>query len=192
MLFSVKDDGYSHGVAMILSKNAKKSLLGYSPITDRIMKVRLQGKPYNLGLIQCYAPTLQASEEEMHDFYNALQKAVDSIPNRDIIFIMGDLSAKVGKQSASLDSCGIYSLGRENERGTDLIEFCTNNNLVIANTLFAHHPRRLYTWTSPDNNTRNQIDYIIINKKCKASLKNVKNRPGADCHSDHELLVCDI
>ena len=184
--------GYSHGVAVIVSKETSRALLGYSPISDRVLKVRFQGKPHNISIIQCYAPTGNASDEEMEEFYNTLQETIDSIPNRDVKIISGDFNAKVGKQIRNSECNGKFGLGEENERGTDLLDFCRSNNLVIATTLYEHHPRHLYTWISPDRKTRNQIDYIIINQKWKASLKNAKTRPGADCNSDHQLLIVDM
>ncbi|MCT5353384.1 endonuclease/exonuclease/phosphatase family protein [Pseudomonas aeruginosa] len=193
VLFSGKEEGnYSHGVAMILTKKTANALIGYSPINDRILKVRIQAKPHNISIIQCYAPTNIASDEEMEIFYNSLQDTLDTIPNRDVKIIMGDLNAKVGKNNLKNDTCGKFGLGDINERGKDFIEFCSTNNLVIANTLFQHHPRHLYTWFSPDKRTRNQIDYIVLNQKWKSCIKNAKTRPGADCNSDHQLLTIDF
>ena len=178
--------------AVIVSKEPRRALLGYSPISDRVLKVRFQGKPHNISFIQCYAPTSNTKDEEMEEFYKTLQETIDSIPNRDIKIISGDFNAKVGKQYRNSECNGKFGLGEENDRGTDLLEFCRSNNLVIANTLFEHHPRHLYTWISPDKNTRNQIDFVMINQKWKASLKNAKTKPGADCNSDHQLLIVDI
>ena len=76
-----------------------------------------------------------------------------------------------------------------NEAGERLIEFCQENALVIAKTLFQQHKRRLYTWTSPDGQHQNQIDYILFNKRWRSSIQSTKTRPGADCGSDHELLI---
>ena len=73
-----------------------------------------------------------------------------------------------------------------------LIDFCFENEFVIGNSLFKQHPRRLYTWTSPDGKTKNQIDYILVKKRWRSSLFNAKVYPGADCGSDHELLVASI
>ncbi len=192
VLFSGKEDGYSHGIAVILSKETKKTLIGYSPINDRILKVRLQAKPYNVSIIQCYAPTTAASDEEMKDFYNTLQETMDTIPHRDVKIVMGDFNAKVGLQNNTNPICGRYGLGQQNESGEDLIEFCGSNNLTITNTMFKHHPRHLYTWTSPDMKTRNQIDYILFSQQWKSNVKNVRTRPGADCNSDHQLLTADV
>ena len=76
-----------------------------------------------------------------------------------------------------------------NEAGQRLIEFCRENALVIANTLFQQHKRRLYTWTSPDGQHQNQIDYILCSHRWRSSIQSAKTRPGADCGSDHELLI---
>ena len=84
---------------------------------------------------------------------------------------------------------GKFGLGVENEAGQRLTEFCQENALVIANTLSQQHRRRLYTWTSPDSQCRNQIDYILCSRRWRSSTQSVKIRPGADCNSDHELLI---
>ena len=84
---------------------------------------------------------------------------------------------------------GKFGLGLQNEAGQRLIEFCQENTLVIANTLFQQHKRRLYTWTSPDGQHWNQIDYILCSQRWRSSIQSAKTRPGADCGSDHELLI---
>ena len=80
-------------------------------------------------------------------------------------------------------------LGIQNEAEQRLIEFCQENALVIANTLFQQHKRRFSTWTSPDGQHRNQIDYILCSQRWRSSIQSTKTRPGADCGSDHELLI---
>ena len=84
---------------------------------------------------------------------------------------------------------GEFGLGVQNEAGQRLIKFCPENAPVIANTLFQQHKRRLYTWTSPDGQYRNQIDYIICSQRWRSSIQSVKTRLGAVCGSDHELLI---
>ena len=84
---------------------------------------------------------------------------------------------------------GKFGLGVQNEAGQRLKEFCQENALVIANTLFQQHKRRLYTWTSPDGQHRNQIDDILCSQRWKSSIQSAETRPGADCGSDHELLI---
>ena len=84
---------------------------------------------------------------------------------------------------------GEFGLGVQNEAGQKLIKFCPENALVIANTLFQQHKRRLYTWTSPDGQYRNQSDYILCSQRWRSSIQSVKTRLGAVCGSDHELLI---
>ena len=101
---------------------------------------------------------------------------------------MGDWNAKVGSQETP-GVTGKYGLGIWNEAGQRLIEFCQENTLVIANMLFQQLKRRLYTWTSPDGQHHNQIDYILWSQKWRSSIQSEKTRPGADCGSDHKLLI---
>ena len=84
---------------------------------------------------------------------------------------------------------GKFGLGVQDEAGQRLTEFCQENALIIANTLFQQHKRRFYTWTSPDGQHRNQIDYILCSQRWRSSVQSAKTRPGVDCGSDHELLI---
>ena len=95
---------------------------------------------------------------------------------------------KVGSQEIP-GVTGKFGLGVQNEAGQRLIEFCQENTLAIANTLFQQHKRRLYTWTSPDDQYLNQIDYLICSQRWRSSIQSAKTRWGADGGSDHELLV---
>ena len=108
-----------------------------------------QGKPYNIMVIQAYAPTSNAEEAEIEQFYKYLHDLLELIPKKDVLFIIGDWNAKVGSQETP-GVTGKFGLGVQNEAGQRLIEFCQENTLVIANTFFQQHKRRLYTWTSPD------------------------------------------
>ena len=87
---------------------------------------------------------------------------------------------------------GKFGLGVQNEAGQRLIEFCQENTLVIANTLFQQHKRRLYTWTSPDGQHRNQIDYILCSRRWRSAIQSAKTRLRANCDSDHELLIAQF
>ena len=109
-------------------------------------------------------------------------------PQKDVLFIIGDWNANVGNQ----ETPGVtnnFGLGVQNEAGQRLTEFCKENALVTANTLFQQHKRRLYPWTSPDGQHQNQIDYILCSQRWRSSIQSAKTRPGPDCGSDHELLI---
>ena len=109
-------------------------------------------------------------------------------PKRDVLFIIGDWNAKVGSHETP-GVTGKLGLGVQNEAGQRLTEFCQENALVLANNLFQQHKRRLYTWTSPDGQHGNQINYILCSQRWRSSIQSAKTRPGADCGSDHELLI---
>ena len=109
----------------------------------------MQGKPFNITVIQVYALTRNAEETEVEWFYEDLQDLLELTLRRDVLFIIGDWNAKVGSQETP-GVTGKLGLVMQNEAGQRLIEFCQENTLVIANTLFQQHKRRLYTWTSPD------------------------------------------
>ena len=153
-----------------------------------MISVHFQGKPFNTMVIQVYAPTSNAEEAEVEQFYEDLQDLLELTRIKDVLFIIGDWSAKVGSQETP-GVTGKFGLGVQNEAGQRLIEFCQENTLVIASTLFKQHKRRLYTWTSPDGQHRNQIDYILCSQRCRSSIQSAKTRPGADCGSGHELLI---
>ena len=107
---------------------------------------------------------------------------------RDVLFIIGNWKVKVGSQEIP-GVKGKFSLGVQNEAGQRLIEFCKENALVISHILFQQHKRRLYTWTSPDSQYWNQIDYILCSQRWRSSIQLAKTSLGADCGSDHELLI---
>ena len=113
-----------------------------------MISVRFQGKPFNIIVIQVYAPTSNAEEADVERFYEDLQELLELTPPKDVLFIIGDWNAKVGSQETP-GVTGKFGLGIRNEAGQRLIEFCQDNALVIANTLFQQHNRRLYIWTSP-------------------------------------------
>ena len=114
-----------------------------------MISVRFQGKPLNITVIQAYALTSNTEEAEVERFYEDLQDLLELTPPKDVLFIIGDWNVKVGIQETPRVT-GKFGLGVRNEAGQRLIEFCQENALVIANTLFQQHKRRLYTWTAPD------------------------------------------
>ena len=155
-----------------------------------MISVHFQGKPSNSTVIQVYAPTSNDEEAEVEWFYEDLQDLLELTRKKDVLFIIGDWNAKEGSQ----ETPGVtskFGLGMRNEAGQRLLEFCQENALVIANTLFQQHKRRLYTWISSDGQHQNQIDYILYSQRWRSSIQSTKTRPGADYGSDHELLIAN-
>ena len=114
-----------------------------------MISVHFQGKPFNVTVMQFYAPTCNAEEAEAEQFYEDLQDLLALTPKKDVLFLIGDWNAKVGCQELP-GVTGKLGLGVQNDAGLRLTEICQENTLVRANTLFQKHKRRLYTWTSPD------------------------------------------
>ena len=114
-----------------------------------MISVHFQGKPFNITVIQVYALISNAEEAEVEQFCEDLQDHLELTQQKDVLFIIGDWNAKVGSQETP-GVTGKFGLGVQNEAGQRLTEFCRENTLVIANTLFQQHKTRLYTWTSPD------------------------------------------
>ena len=132
--------------------------------------------------------TSNTEEAEVEQFYEDLRDLLELTPPKNVLFIIGDWNAKVGSQETP-GVTGKFGLGIRNEAGQTLIEFCQENVLVIANTLFQQHKRRLYTWTLPDGQHQNQTDYVLCSQRWRRSTQLVKTGPGADCGTDHELLL---
>ena len=138
-----------HGAAITANKRVQNAVLGCSLKNDRMISVHFQGKPFHITVIQVYALKSNAEEAKIEWCYEDLQDLLELTPKKDVLSIIGDWNVKVGSQETPgvTGKCG---LGVQNEAGQRLIEFCEENALAIANTLFQQQKRRLYTWTSPD------------------------------------------
>ena len=145
-----------------------------------MISVYFQGKPFNITVIQVYVPTSNAEEAEVEQFYEDLKDLLELTPKENVLFIIGDSNAKVGSQETP-GVTGKFGLGIRNEAGQRLIEFCQENALVITNTLFQQHKRRLYTWTSPDGHTKIRLLIFFAVKDGEAVYSQQKQ--------DQELTV---
>ena len=133
-----------NGVSIMVNKRVQNAVLGCNLKNDRIISVRFQGKPFNITVIQVYAPTSNAKEAEVQRFYEDLQDLLELTNKKDVLFIIGDWNTKVGSQETP-GVTGKFGLGVQNETGQRLTEFFQENALVIENTLFQKHKRRLST-----------------------------------------------
>ena len=192
------DDHYIHycgqeslrrnGVAIMVKRRVWNAVLGCNLKNNRMISVHFQGKPFNVMVIQAYAPTSNAEVAKVQWFYEDWQELIELTLKKDILFIIGDWNAKVGSEETP-GITGKFGLGVWSEAGQRLIEFCQESVLVIANALFQQHKRGLYTWTSPDGQHWNQIDYILCNQRWWSSIQSAETRPGADWGSDHEFFI---
>ena len=129
-----------------------------------MISVHFQGKPFSITGIQVCAPTINAKEAEVEQFYDDLQGLLELTPKKICPFHHRGLECKVGSKKIS-GVTGNFVPGVQNEADQRLTEFCQENTLVIKTTLFQQYLRRLYTWTSLDGQHRNQIDYILCSQK---------------------------
>ena len=171
----------------------RRGCLGCQPVSSRLISIRLRAAPFNITIIQVYAPTSGHDDSEVDHFYQQLQETIDKTPKEDILVVQGDWNAKVGKDAQAdwREVCGPYCNVETNERGLRLLEFATFNNLVLTNTIGPHKPSRRWTWHRPDEKHHNQIDYTLVKKRFRSGVNILRTRsfPGADIGSDHDLVM---
>ncbi|CAF2239431.1 unnamed protein product [Rotaria magnacalcarata] len=163
------------GVGFLLSTQAKKALIGYNPISSRIISARFDAAPFKISVIHVYAPTSSSSEEDIEAFYNDIEQALAKTDKKDVLILTGDWNAKIGNDNTDWKSVmGKYGYEDRNERGERLLEFATVHDFYVCNTKFQHKPNRQWTWASPDGIHKNMIDLILIQRRWKTSVTNCR------------------
>ena len=196
ILYSGREDKrHAEGVAIILSKYAQKSLRGWEPHGERIIMASFttRNKSINMTVVQIYAPTNDAADEDKDAFYCRLQKVIDELPRKDVNIIMGDANAKIGQVNIGYEGImGQHGLGQMNENGERFANICAFNSFIIGGSVFPHKRIHKATWVSPDGVTENQIDHFCISRRFRRSLEDVIVQRGADVGSDHHLLLAKL
>ena len=185
-----------HGVGFLVNKNTKDSIIECMPVSERIIAIRVAGKPVNMTVVQVYAPTSDCSDEEIDDFYETLEKLLRSVSRKDILVVQGDFNAKIGGDAYEgwKGTVGKFGVGNTNERGMKLLEFAKRYQMTIVTTLFDHKQSRRATWHSPDGKTHNQIDYVLVSKRHSTGVNRAKTRTfnKPDIGSDHDLVMMTL
>lgn len=176
------------GVGIILNKKLGQRVIHYEQHSSRLITVKIDSKPKPTTILQVYMPTSTAEEEKIEEIYEEIDELIRIVRGDENLIVMGDWNAVVGEGREG-NLIGEYGLGIRNERGERLLEFCEKYKLVIANTLFKNHKRRLYTWIMPGDKGRYQIDYIMVRQRFRNQVRDCKTCPGADIDSDHNLLL---
>ena len=193
LYFSGSEVRHEHGVGFLIHKDTVNAIMGCRPVSSRLITIRLKASPFNITIIQAYAPTTDYDDDVIEDFYDQLQEVIDQTPKKDIIVVQGDWNAKIGEDASKnwKGTCGQYCNRETNERGLRLLEFAKYNYLKVVNTFGPHKPSRRWTWHSPGGQYHNQIDYIMVKGRFQSSANIAKTRsfPGADVGSDHELVM---
>ncbi|XP_018018974.1 craniofacial development protein 2-like [Hyalella azteca] len=189
LIYSGDDELHEVGVAILISQQAEKSLMEWTPVNKRIITARFYSRYRRMTIIQVYAPHNEREEEEKEQFYQELQETLDGCNRNDITIIMGDLNAKVGSDNSGYErTMGVHGLGMQNDNGERLCEFCQLNGLVITGTLFPYKNIHKATWVSADGRIKNQIDHLLINGRWRSSVLDTRAQRGADINSDHYLV----
>ena len=176
------------GVGFILGKEFAKRVTEIEKISDRLMLIKLETEPVRLVLIQVYMPTSECSDEEVEEMYEKLEELLDKQKGTDSVVIMGDWNAVIGEGREGT-TVGRFGLGKRNERGEKLVEFCKRRKLAVSNTWYDQPKRRRYTWKRPGDTGRFQLDYIMVQMRYRNGVKCACSLPGADCDSDHNMVA---
>jgi exonuclease III len=184
---------HERGVGLLLNQRISGAVIQWEPVNDRIITVRLQSRYTKVTIVQVYAPTNTASDEEKDEFYEVLQQILDDSPEHDMKIVLGDFNAQVGKDNEGWEEAmGQQGLGERNDNGERLLSYCSVNKLKVGGSLFTHKDIHKGTWRSPNGLTVNQIDHICLSRRWISSLQDVRVNRGADVGSDHYLVTARI
>ena len=195
IFYSGRNDGrHEEGVGFYLNKRLGSAVKEFESISSRIARIRLETRWFNLSVLSVHAPT-EVSDENVKDrWYEELQLVLDRIPGHDMLIILGDMNAQIGRETAAFHgSIGRHSLHETcNDNGIRMATLATAYGLVVGGTLFPHKDKHKGTWISPDGNTINQIDHVMVKRRFRSALTDVRVFRGADCDSDHFMLGVKI
>ena len=191
--YSGEERERKRGVGIAVRNELASNVIRFTPTSSRLMLLRLKGNHRNISVISAYAPTNDKCIEEKENFYQQLQEALNAVPRRDLLVILGDFNTKIGSNFDIWGrTLGRHGVGEENESGTLLLQFCKNNNLTISNTQFIQKKCRKVTWRSPDDETENLIDYVITRDKDMRGVAKTRSYRTAEINSDHFLVISEL
>jgi hypothetical protein len=162
-------------------------------VGDRMSYVMLRGRWCNIIVLNAHAPTEEKGDDSKDSFYEEFEESFNHFLKSHMKILLGDANAKVGKENTFKPTIWNESLHQDsNDNGVRVVNFATSKNLVVKGTMFAHRNIHKYTWTSPDGKTHNQIDHVLIDRRWHSSILDVRSFRGADCDTDHYLVVAKV
>ena len=177
------------GTGFVITSPMRNSLLEFEAVNDRICRIRIKGRYSNVTIISTHAPTEEKEEYKKEEFYDRLEEIYNNVQKYDIILIMGDFNAKIGKEKHLAKVAGKYTLHNEtNKNGNFLAQFAAMNKLFIKSTSFQHKKIHTGTWRIPGTSEVNQIDHLLISLRHSSSIKDVRSCRVPNCDSDHLLV----
>jgi hypothetical protein len=162
-------------------------------ISDRMSYIILRGRWCNIIVLNVHAPCGDKSDDVKDSFYEELGRVFDQFPRYDMTVLLGVFNAKVGRENIFKSTIGNGSLDEIiNDNGVRTVKFATSKNLIFKSTMFPQRNSHKYTWTSPEGNTHNETDHVLIDKRRHFSILDVRSFRGADCDTDHYLVVAKV
>lgn len=190
VLYYCGNVGHTFGTGFIVGRRVREKIIEFKPVNERMCALRVRGSAFNISFICAHAPTEEKDETTKDQFYSQLELVYDELPKADIKILLGDFNAKIGREEQFYRTVGNNSLHRvSNKNGLRVIDFASSRNLVCRSTWFPHKSIHKQTWISPDGNTRNQIDHVFIEGRHFSSILDVRTRRGANCGTDHMMVV---
>ena len=176
VFFSGKEDKHEQGVGFLVHRDIVNTGMVCCPVSSRLITICLRAVPFNIPIVQVYAPTSGYNDNEIEKFYDQLQNVIDQTPKKDSLVVQGDWNAKVGRDACRnwRGICGPFCNYDTNERGLRLQESATFNNLVVANTFGHQKASRRWTWHSPKKQHHNQSDYILVRKRFRSGVNSAR------------------
>ena len=167
----------------------RKSFLSFGPLSNRLCKLRLCGHFRNITLISTYSPTEDSPDATKDEYYDQLSQECEKACKYDILILLGDLNAKIGRENFMAAVAGKHTLHEvTNENGKRLGQLAARHNMIIKSTCFEHKQIHKGTWMCPGTDIVNQIDHVVINKRHASSITDVRSCRGPSCDSDHFLV----
>jgi endonuclease/exonuclease/phosphatase family metal-dependent hydrolase len=178
-----------YGTGFIINTKVKRSFLSFEPLGDRMCKTRLKGRFRNLSFISAYAPTEETDNDEKTEFYDRLDKECSNVPKYDILVLLGDFNAKVGKDDFLRHVAGKHSLHNETSENRKLLsQLAEGNRLTNKSICFENKNIHKGTWKVPSSGVVNQIDHVLVSRRHASSIVDVRSARGPNCDSDQYLV----
>ncbi|XP_054086336.1 craniofacial development protein 2 isoform X1 [Zeugodacus cucurbitae] len=181
------------GVGFVVGERLRRRVLAFTPVDERLATIRIKARFFNISLICAHAPTEEKDDVTKDAFYERLERTYERCPRHDVKVVLGDFNARVGKEGVFGTTVGKFSLHDETSpNGLRLIDFAGVRNMVVCCTRFQHKKIHQATWLSPDRNTRNQIDHVVIDGRHVSCVLDVRTLRGPNIDSDHYLVAAKI